>query len=453
MRVNRDQDRNDRSSVVARSNRWSPPRILAVTYVLIVGVGGLLLRAPFSTNEPISWIDAYFTAMSAGMVTGLSVVDTGSTFTPFGEVVLMVLMQLGGLGLMTFAVITAVLLGKRVGLSRKLLVGQSLNVGGFDDAKFLVALIVGFAIAMEVLGAVILAFVFVPEQGLGRGLFTSVFHSISAFNNAGFSTFRTNLVDYVDNPVVNVVITSLLIVGGIGFVVVADIVRRRRFARLSLHSKLMLTGTLVVNVLAMLMVLAFEWGNPATLGPLDGSGKAWAAWFQAVTPRTAGFNSVDIAGLHDHTLLMTMFLMFVGAGSASTASGIKLTTLLVIVLAVVAFLRGRSEPSAFGRSISQATVIKALAIALIGVMFLSATALALVAIEPLPMEDLLFEAVSAFGTVGLSTGITAELTTAGKLIIMALMFFGRVGPLTLAFTLAEPKPVAIRYPPDDVLAG
>lgn len=286
-----DQPVRERSGAVRGRARLSPPRILALTYLGIVAVGGLLLRAPFSTNEPISWIDAYFTAMSAGMVTGLSVVDTGSTFTPAGEVILMILMQLGGLGLMTFAVITAVLLGKRVGLSRKLLVGQSLNVGGFDDAKYLVSLIVAFALAVELLGAVVLAFVFVPDQGLARGLFTSVFHSVSAFNNAGFSTFRTNLVGYVDHSVVNIVITSLLIVGGIGFVVIADVIRKRRFASLSLHSKLMVSGTLIVNLLAMLLVLAFEWRNPQTLGALDAS--AWIHRFASGAVSEPGCHSRD----------------------------------------------------------------------------------------------------------------------------------------------------------------
>ena len=413
----------------------------------------MLLHTPLATDEPIGWMDAYFASTSAAMVTGLSSVDIETTFTPFGELVLMALMQVGGLGLMTFALLTAALLGKRIGLRHRLITGQSLNVATIGGTRSLVRLILLFALSMEALGTLVLAIRFVPDLGLARGLWVSMFHAVSAFNNAGFSTFSTNLTGYVADPVVNIAITGLFIVGGIGFVVVADLVRTRTFARLSLHTKLMLVGTLVMNVLATLLVLTFEWGNAGTLGSLDLDGKLWAGWFQAVSPRTAGFNTVDMAELTDPTLLLMMLLMFIGAGSASTAGGIKLSTFIVILLFVLTFLRGRSEPSAFGRSVAYPTVVKALAIAIIGCMVVFTMSLALVAIEPLPMQDLLFEAVSAFGTVGLSTGITADLSDRGKGILMFLMFMGRVGPLTLAYSLAAPRPVAIRYPTDDVLAG
>ncbi|MEO6866888.1 MAG: potassium transporter TrkG, partial [Gaiellales bacterium] len=336
---------------------YSPPQILALGYLSVITAGAGLLRLPAASDGSVSWLDAFFTATSATTVTGLYVVDTGSTFTRFGEIVLMLLMQIGGLGLMTFAVLGAIMLGRRLGLRQRLLFGEAMIATPLGGVVTLAKTLAIFAVAVELLGMLVLATVWVPELGLGEGLYTSAFHAVSAFNNAGFSLFTDNLAGYVGSPVVNIAITALLITGGIGFTVIEDLRHSRRWRELALHTKLMLTGTLAINVLAFGVILLFEYGNAATLGNLGWGEKLWASWFQGVAPRTAGFNTIDTGAMTETSLLFTMLLMFIGAGSASTGSGIKLTTFIVILLAVITFVRGRAEPTAFGRQIPIATVV------------------------------------------------------------------------------------------------
>jgi trk system potassium uptake protein TrkH len=294
---------------------------------------------------------------------------------------------------------------------------------------------------------------FVPEHGVVEGAWWSIFHSVSAFNNAGFALPGDNLIGHRGEVLVPLVTSMLFIVGGIGFTVVADLRRTRTFRLLSLHTKLMLVGTLVINAIAFSLFMLLEYGNPGTLGPLGPVDKVIAAWFQAVTPRTAGFNTLDYSQMEDSTILMTMLLMFIGGGSASTASGIKLSTFIVIVLAVVAFLRGRTEPRAFDRRIATETVYKAMSVTAISALLLGFGMFVLVAIEPQPLVALVFEAVSAFGTVGLSLGVTPDLHAAGQLVICVLMFAGRIGPLSLVFVLARRQSSRISYPKGDVLTG
>lgn len=432
---------------------WTPPQVLAIGYAAAILLGGALLKLPWATERAISWSDAYFTATSAATVTGLVVVDTGSTFSPLGEMILLLLMQVGGLGLMTFAVLTALVLGRKVGLRQRIMFGDSMGTTPLGNVVSLVKTLLVFTVIMEAIGTVLLALTFVPDRGLGEGLYFSLFHSVSAFNNAGFGLLPDNLIAYAGDTVVNVVISVLLIVGGLGFTVLADLRRTRSLRLLSLHTKLMLVGTLVINVVVMLLFLVLEHGNPGTLGSLSRYDQVLTSWFQAVTPRTAGFNTIDTGAMEDSTVLLTMLLMFIGAGSASTGSGIKLTTFIVILLAAVAFLRGYGEPRAFGRTISHDTVLRALAIATISALTLFGAMFLLVAFEPAPLDTLMFEAASAFGTVGLSMGITADLSAPGRLIIMFLMFVGRIGPLSLVFILARRRQSVVSYPHADVMTG
>jgi trk system potassium uptake protein TrkH len=297
-----------------------------------------------------------------------------------------------------------------------------------------------------------LAFVFVPEFGW-NGVWQAVFHSISAFNNAGFALQSDSLSQWVGNPVVNLVIPLLFILGGLGFIVVGDVYQKRKWRSLTLHSKLMLIGTVVLILWGTVMFALLEWTNPATLGPLDIGDRLWASWFQGVTPRTAGFNTVDTAGMHDSTTLLTMTLMLVGGGSTSTAGGIKVTTLCVLLLATVAFFRRERTLHAFGRSLGLEEVMKVMALTTIS-MLLVLTGIFVISIShDGQFIDLAFEVTSAFGTVGLSRGTTTELDGFGRTIIIATMFIGRVGPLAIGFFLATRSTPRVKYPAGQIYLG
>ncbi|MDE0582385.1 TrkH family potassium uptake protein [Planococcus sp. A6] len=431
----------------------SPPQILTMTFLVAILVGTVLLYLPISTVEPISWIDALFTATSATTVTGLVVVSTGNDFTMFGQSVIMVLMQVGGLGLMTFAILIVLLLGKKIGLRGRILIQQSFNQYSLGGMIRLVQVLLFFAFGIELLATAILAVRWVPEYGWTYGIFTSAFHSVSAFNNAGFSLWDDSLSGYVGDPTVNILITLLFISGGIGFTVLYDLWKTRNFKQLSLHSKVMLTGTLAVNLIAMLFLFVSEYGNMETLGALPLGDKLWASYFQAVTPRTAGFNSIDIGSMETGSIVLISLLMFIGAGSASTGSGIKLTTFLVIILVTTSYLKGKKEAVIFNRAIPSHLLERSLAIVFISMAAVFAGILILSYTEQAPFEWIIFEAFSAFGTVGLSMGLTGELSTIGKFVIMVLMFIGRVGPVTLAFALARQHREQISHPKGDIFTG
>lgn len=434
--------------------RLTPPQALILSFVGLSLLGTLLLKLPIASHQATSWSQALFTAVSAATVTGLVVVDTGTHFTTFGQVILLLLMQAGGLGLMTFGIFIIYLTSDRLTLSHRVALNEALNQGGQGDLRRLLRWMFGFTIAMEVAGTALLAIHWVPELGWSTGLYYSFFHAVSAFNNAGFGLRPDSLIAYVGNPLVNVVLSALFILGGIGFVVIADVMRKKRFQDYALHTKLMLLGTLVINVFAMLMILVLEYGNPATLGGLPELGdRLWAAWFQGAAPRTAGFNSIDIAAVFPSTALLIMVLMFIGGGSGSTASGIKLSTFIVMLFATRAFLRAEERPVVFGRSLDPATILKAMAISIISLFCVIIGTFLLTITESGSFVDLAFEVVSAFGTVGLSRGVTANLTMPGQIVIMVLMLIGRVGPLTLAFTLANRRRAAIQYPSGQVNIG
>ncbi|MCC8353666.1 TrkH family potassium uptake protein [Bacillus sp. AF23] len=433
--------------------RFSPPQVLAIGFFLTIIIGSLLLKLPISAAKPLSWIDALFTAASATTVTGLAVVDTGTEFTVFGQTVIMGLIQVGGLGFMTFAVLIVIILGKKIGLKERMLVREALNQPTIGGVIGLVKVLFLFSISIELIAALILSIRLVPQYGWASGLFASVFHAISAFNNAGFSLWPDNLMSYVGDPAVNLVITFLFITGGIGFTVLFDILKNRRFKAFSLHTKLMLAGTFILNIAATLIIFILEYSNPGTLGSLHLPDKLWASYFQAVTPRTAGFNSVDFGSMREGTIVFVLLLMFIGAGSASTASGIKLTTFIVILMSVIAYLKGHKETVIFRRTIKYPIIIKALAVSVISLFIVFIGIFALTITEQAPFIQVVFETFSAFGTVGLTMGLTPELTTAGKCIIIAIMFIGRIGPLTFVFSFAKTEKSNIRYPDGEVFTG
>lgn len=434
--------------------RLSPPVILVLMYLAMILLGGLLLWLPVSQTGGVSLGDAFFTATSAVTVTGLVVVQTGADFTPLGQGIIAALIQFGGLGLMVFAVLILSAFGIPLGMPHKVMLREDLNQATVSNLGRLVRLIVLVAVACEAVGAVILCFVFVPEFGWRHGLWSAVFHAISAFNNAGFSLYADSLTAWVGDPVINLVFSFMFILGGLGFIVVGDVYQKRRWKTLTLHSKLMFAGTAALVVLGVLVFGALEWRNPATLGGLDTTGeKLWASWFQGVTPRTAGFNTIDTGGMGDAAALWTMALMVVGGGPTSTAGGIKVTSLIVMILATAAFFRRQSSLHVFGRSLDLEEVLKVMALGTISFALMFTAVFVMSLTQEGPFLKTSFEVVSAFGTVGLSMGQTPELDSLGRAVIMTVMFLGRVGPLTLGFFLAARSTARIQYPEAKVFLG
>lgn len=432
----------------------TPPQALILSFVALALLGTLLLKLPGAATAPLSWSDALFTATSASTVTGLAVLDTGTDFTVFGQIILLVLMQFGGLGLMSFGILIISLARHKLNLGQRAMMREALNQSGSGDMRRLLRGMFLFAIVMEAGGTLLLALHWVPRMGWADGLFYSFFHAVSAFNNAGFGLSADSLMGDVGSPLVNVVITGLFISAGLGFVVIADMVEKKRFSTCSLHTKLMLVGTVGLNVFAMAVLLVLEYGNPATLGGLaDLSERLWAAWFAAVTPRTAGFNTIDTGALTAPSAVFVIILMFIGGGPGSTAGGIKLTTFLVMLVTVRAFLMRTERPVVFGRSLDYGTIIRGLTISIISLFAVLSGTFILTITESASFIDIAFEVVSASATVGLSRGITGDLTPIGRAVITVMMLIGRVGPLALAFVLVHRQAAAIQYPAGQINMG
>lgn len=422
------------------------PRLLLESFLVFIVLGACLLKLPFATVEPVTWMEAAFTATSAVTVTGLVVVDTGSQYTLFGQLIILALIQLGGLGLMTFAVLTALALGFKLRLQHQLVAQEAFNEISLKTARRASSSIAVFALTAEAIGVALLGVFFIPELGWSEGLYQALFYTISAFNNAGFALSPDSLSAYVDHPGISLSVTALFITGGLGYIVIMELFDKRCWSRLSVYVKVILLATLLLNLVATGAILTLEFGNPATLGALDSFwDKLLAAWFQGVTPRTAGFNTLDIGSLTAGTSVLMLLLMFIGGAPNSTSSGIKISTFVIMLAATRSFLRGNLNVSFFKRSLSSETVLKALATATIGmaVVFLGVISLSILVEDE--FLDIAFEVVSAFGTVGLSRGTTGELGTAGQLVIMAIMLIGRLGPLTLGYTLTVRRKSRVRY--------
>lgn len=440
---------------MARSRQIAiaPPALLALLYIALLFIGAGLLKLPFSTHLPVGWTQALFTATSAVTVTGLTVVHTAD-FSIFGQVVILVLIQLGGLGITTFAVLLLSMFGLPIGRDQRRFLREEMHQTSMAQLLLLFRSILLVMVLCELAGAAVLSCVFVPEFGLAAGLWSAVFHSVSAFNNAGFSLYNDSLSQWATNPVINIAVPALIIIGGIGFNVLTDIYRTRRWYKLSLHSKLMLTGTAALLVFSTVVFALLEWNNTGTLGQFARAGdRLLAAWFQAVTTRTAGFNTLDIAQIHDSTALMFISLMLIGGGSASTAGGIKVTTFIVLMLSTLAFFRRNFEFHVFGRSLGHEEMMKVLALAVVSMIIVTLGAFIVSISHDGDFLNMIFEVVSAFGTVGLSRGATGELDQVGRFTVMAIMFIGRVGPLTLGYFLATRAFQKVRYPAGEIYLG
>ncbi len=436
----------------------SSSRIILLGFACLILLGSILLASPIaSTGEDISWLDALFTSTSAVCVTGLAVVDTGADFSLFGQLVIMLLIQVGGLGFMTFGVLIAVVMGKKIGLKERLLIQESSNSLSTQGVVRLSISIFLIAFIVEVLGAALLTLRWESELGLKKAVYYGVFHSISAFNNAGFGLWSDNLSRYVGDPLVNLVITLLFIIGGIGFTVILDIFRKRGWKRLSLHSKLVLVTSGVLCILGFMGIFLIEIFNSSTFGSLSWSERIWASYFQGVVTRTAGFNTIDIAQMLPASQFFMIILMFIGASPGSTGGGIKTSTFMVLALTIVAIVKGQRDTELMGRRVPQSIILRSLAIMVISVIVVITATFLLTITEHNLNRDflaLLFEAVSAFGTVGLSMALTPELSAWGKGIITIVMYIGRLGPLTLVLALANKHDKQkYRYPEEKIMIG
>lgn len=435
-----------------------PPKILALGFLGLIAVGTLLLSLPLATEagEPLPFIDALFTATSAVAVTGLTVVHTADTFSTFGELVILVLIQVGGLGFMTMSTLAALVLGRKITLRERLVLQQALGQTRLEGIIRLTKAVLQFTFAIEAAGAVLLALRWGPELGWGKAIYYGIFHAISAFCNAGFDLLANSLTGYRGDGVVTLVVAGLFILGGLGFGVLVEIYRRPAWSKVSLQTKLVLCTTGILVAAGFLGVLGLEYRNPATLGSIPGEEKILAAFFQGVTPRTAGFSTLNIGELQPATLFFLMMLMFIGASSGSTGGGIKTNTFATIALSLYTMLLGKEETRAFGRRISPSIIFKAFAVAIMSLSVITIATLVLLGVEKAGFEQIFFEVFSAFGTVGLSTGITAGLSTTSKLVLSATMFIGRVGPLTLGFALArrgQQARDALHYPEEPIMVG
>lgn len=420
----------------------SATQTICISFLLVIAVGTLLLTLPISSRTGrLGVIDAMFTATSATCVTGLVVRDTWSQFSLFGQIIILMLIQVGGLGLVTLTSFFALAARRRMGFRDLRLLGESVSADGLSKATEVLKIVIKLAAAFEAVGIVLLLFAFVPQFG-AEGVWVSVFTAISAFCNAGFDLFGrfgaySSLVPYVNNYYVQAVIMFMIMAGGLGFMVWVELAEYRKKRRLSLHAKVVLQFSAIFWVGGAVLLALLEWSNPRTMGGLSVPGKIMAALFQSVSTRTAGMNTIDLAACSPISKLLMSVLQFIGAAPGSTGGGVKVTTFAVLILTIRSVAQGRDDCVIGGHHIESKTVYRALTIIVIGAVaaFGSAVVVYYNTAETVSVIDCIFESCSAFGTVGLSVGVTGQLNTGAKLLYMACMFMGRVGPVSLAISL------------------
>ena len=446
-----------------RKITMSTTQIIMLSFLVVVFVGSLLLYLPISSvgEGSVRYIDALFTATTATCVTGLVTVTTATTWTVFGQAVILILVQIGGLGVITVMSALMILINHRMGLGQRLLVQDAFNLNTLSGlGRFVKKVMLGTFI-IEGIGALLYMTVFVPEFG-PRGIWISIFNSVSAFCNAGMDIIGENsLMNYATNPIVNATSSALIVLGGIGYIVWWDVIRvygskesRHSFKRLTLHSKIALSSSLLLILVGGALILLFEYNNPDTLGGHSFVDKLQMALFQSVTTRTAGFAAIPQESLTDPSSIVCMFLMVIGGSPVGTAGGIKTVTLTVLIASAVATVRGKDSVTLFNRTVAKTAVEKAATVCtmFIGIALLST--LLLTVVTDAPIMDVLYETVSATATVGLSRGLTPLLNTLGKIIIIFTMYLGRVGPISLALALSgKPKQNLIKDPIEDISVG
>lgn len=449
-------------AIAGKIHHLNPMRIIVFGFAAIILLGTLLLCLPISTRDGngAPFNIAIFTATSATCVTGLVIKDTYTYWTTFGQTVILLLIQIGGLGFMSVATLISIIVGRTISLRERLLLVQSYNVNDISGIVRLTKHIIFGTFIIEGAGALILSTRFIGDFGWKQGLFKSIFHSVSAFCNAGFDLMGqvdpfTSLISYQRDPIIILTISALIVMGGIGFFVWEEVLSIRSFKKLSAYSKLVLVVTAVLILGGAALFLILEHGNPKTMGGLDWGGKLLASLFQSITPRTAGFNSIDQASLLGESKGLTMLLMFIGGASGSTAGGVKVGTAGIILFAVISYLRGKSSVTIGKRSVQASTIISALAITVVVLFAQILGAYIIYAVSDVPFTWAMFEATSANATVGLSMGITPTLNFISQAVLISLMFFGRVGLITisLALHLNQGKSESIKYPQSKMIVG
>lgn len=439
--------------------RFKPVQILVIGFALVILIGATLLTLPIATNSGQStpFVDCLFTSTSAVCVTGLITVDTGTHWSYFGKTVIISLIQIGGLGFMAFATLIALIIGKKITLQERLVMQEAMNTFSIQGVVKMMRYVLVFTLLVEGVGALLLSIVFIPEFGLGKGLYYSIFHSISSFCNAGFDLighFRS-ITPYAENSIVVLTIGTLIVFGGLGFTVWYELFNYRKTKKLSLHSKFVIAVTLILIIGGAILMFIFEFNNPATMQPMSFKGKLLSSYFASVTPRTAGYNSISTTDMSPAGRFLTIILMFIGGSPGSTAGGIKTATTGLLVMTVISVIRGREDTEIYSRRISKDIIYKGLSITIISFALVMVVSMVLSITEVgTSLEYIIYEATSAFGTVGLTLGLTTKLTTIGKLIIAFTMYCGRLGPLTIALALSrKDHNNTIRYPEDKILVG
>ncbi len=442
-----------------RKSKLNAVQVLVIGFALVILIGGLILSLPISSvdGKYTNLLDSIFTSTSAVCVTGLVTVDTGTHWNTFGQIVIMILIEIGGLGFMSLTIFVAILLGKKITLKDRLIMQESMNAFNIQGLVKMVQYVLGFTFSVQICGAILLSTQFIPQFGLKTGIFYSIFHSVSAFCNAGFDLMGgyNSLVNYSSNSVVLLTIGGLIIIGGLGFTVSLEIFNYRKARRLSTHSKIVLSITGILLILGAVFIFFVEYKNPETLGTMNFSDKVLNSFFASVSPRTAGFNSISTDGMTTPGKLMTIILMFIGGASGSTAGGLKVTTFGVLVFTLISVLKGREDTEAFGRRFSKETVYKAFTLLAIGIIIVLTATIILTITEPeKPFINLLYEATSAFGTVGLTAGVTQSIGSISKVVLIITMYCGRVGLITVILAVINSKRKnRIKYPEAKILIG
>lgn len=446
-------------------NKVTPVQILAIGFAVVILLGGIILTLPISSasGESTNFIDAVFTSTSAVCVTGLVTLDTGTYWSVFGKTVIITLIQIGGLGFMSFTTLIFLLLGKKITLKERMIMQEAMNSFSLQGLVKMVKYVITFTLIVELGGAVVLSFQFIPQFGPVKGVLYSLFHSISAFCNAGFDLMGqfSSLTGYSSNTLILTTISTIIVIGGLGFFVWTDIInyikkkRMNKHVKLSLHSKIVLTTTAILIVGGTLLMFLFEMNNTNSIADMSIKDKILNSTFAAITPRTAGFNAISTDTMTSAGKFLTTILMFIGGSPGSTAGGLKTVTLAVIIITIITFIRGKEEVELFEKRINKVTVHRSLVIGTICLGLVLLVVMLLAITEPnAPFDMIVYEATSAFATVGLSMGLTPQLSVAGKIIIAITMYFGRVGPLTIALALGSKKLKApIKYPEDKILVG
>lgn len=450
--------REDLEMQIKNKKILSPSKILLLSFVSIILLGTFFLSLPISylENTEHSVLTAFFTSTSAVCVTGLSVIDISKTYTYFGKTVILILIQLGGLGIMTFSSILMLLIGKKITYEEKKILKEDLNSESLSGIIKFIRRLIAIVISIELIGAFFLFLSFRKELPILKAIYFSIFHSVSAFCNAGFSLFTDSLESFTGSYLVNITISTLIVLGGIGFAVINSYLFffKTKKKKLNLTSKLAIRVSLVLILAGTIVFFAIEYNNINSIGDFNFSEKILVSLFQSITTRTAGFNTVDIGSLRPASIFMFIILMFIGASPGSTGGGLKTTTFGVLFFYTFGMVRGQKDINISNRRISWQILNRSIAILIISILYIITTIMLILSIEKIYFLEVIFEVVSAFGTVGLSMGITSSLSVFSRLIIILTMLIGRVGPLTFALAIGEKyKKSNIRYPKENILVG